>query len=158
MNRRELFLDFIIKAEGGYVNHHDDPGGETKYGISKRAYPHLDIKNLTVKQAKNIYLKDYYNAVNIDALIDDLLALSVFDFAVNAGKKRAVILLQTLLEVKTDGILGAKTAAAANQVKDLGVRYNEARKSYYRSLATFKKFGKGWLKRVDMLALHLERH
>ena len=52
----KLAIPRVITNEGGYVNDPDDPGGETKYGISKRSYPALDIKNLTVEQATAIYL------------------------------------------------------------------------------------------------------
>ena len=53
----------ILNEEGGYVNHAKDPGGETKYGISKRAYPHLDINNLTLDEAEAIYRLDYWEPV-----------------------------------------------------------------------------------------------
>ena len=55
----QVVLDDLIEREGGYVNDPDDPGGETKFGISKRAYPHLDIKNLTEEHAADIYYNDY---------------------------------------------------------------------------------------------------
>ena len=45
-------IDRVLAHEGGYVNDPDDPGGETKYGISKKAYPKIDIKNLTKEEAK----------------------------------------------------------------------------------------------------------
>ena len=50
----------VLRHEGGYVNDPLDLGGETKYGISKRSYPHLDIKNLTLDQAKQIYFRDFW--------------------------------------------------------------------------------------------------
>ncbi len=50
----------ILAHEGGYVNHPADPGGETNMGISKRSYPDLDIKNLTVAMAKEIYFRDFW--------------------------------------------------------------------------------------------------
>ena len=40
----QLASDWILQTEGGYVNDPADPGGETKYGISKKAYPTVDIK------------------------------------------------------------------------------------------------------------------
>ena len=51
-------IEIVLKHEGGYVNDIDDPGGETMMGISKKAYPNLDIKNLTKEDVKNIYYKD----------------------------------------------------------------------------------------------------
>ena len=47
----EEIIDNVLESEGGYVNDKDDPGGETNMGISKRAYPDLDIKNLTREEA-----------------------------------------------------------------------------------------------------------
>ncbi len=81
-------LQFTSKWEGGYVNHPNDPGGETKYGISKRAYPKLDIKNLTREQANEIYYKDYWLAAGCDNLSVPL-NLVCFDMAVNSGVGRA---------------------------------------------------------------------
>jgi len=55
MDAFEVALNFVLKWEGGYVNDPRDSGGETKFGISKKAYPNLDIKNLTQQQAGEIY-------------------------------------------------------------------------------------------------------
>lgn len=57
----EKAVAFVLRHEGGYTNDNRDPGGETKFGISKRAYPSLDIKNLTEEQAKVIYRRDYWD-------------------------------------------------------------------------------------------------
>lgn len=83
-------MTFVSEAEwgdredGGYTNHPDDPGGETKYGISKRAHPMLDIKNLTLDQAMNIYWKDYWFPIHGDDLPIGL-AIACFDSAVLHG-------------------------------------------------------------------------
>ena len=68
----EEIIDRVIESEGGYVNDPDDPGGETKYGISKRAYPEIVIKDLTIKQAKQIYYEDYWTPSKADQLSDQL--------------------------------------------------------------------------------------
>ena len=86
-------LDYTLYIEGGYIDDLSDPGGETKFGISKRAYPALDIKNLSLSTAKEIYRKDYWNAVQGDALpfpVD----MCVFDCAVNMGIKTALDLYE----------------------------------------------------------------
>lgn len=76
-----------MEHEGGYVNHPNDPGGETKYGISKRAYPHLNIRDITIQDAVRIYYEDYWeDAWNKLGLP---LAACMLDTAVNMGKKRA---------------------------------------------------------------------
>lgn len=79
----------ILKHEGNYVNHPSDPGGETNYGISKRAYPDLDIKNMTIEQAKEIYKKDYWDRAGCEKF-DWPLCLVHFDTAVQHGVARAL--------------------------------------------------------------------
>lgn len=81
----EQCIEFILDREGRiYENNPDDPGGETKFGISKKSYPNLDIKNLTEDQAKAIYLQDYWRALDCDQY-ELRLALAVFDTTVNQG-------------------------------------------------------------------------
>lgn len=75
----------VVGVEGGYTPPGtDDPGGETKFGISKRAYPNLDIANLTLEAAQAIYLKDYWTPAGCDSLSWEM-ALCLFDGAVNQG-------------------------------------------------------------------------
>ena len=71
-------FDKLIAHEGGYVNDARDPGGETKYGISKRAYPQVDIKALTLDAAKEIYKRDYWDAMGIDQLPPGLQDFDAF--------------------------------------------------------------------------------
>ena len=97
MSRTDYFeraMDFVLKWEGGYVHHPDDPGGETNFGISKRAYPHLDIKGLTEAGAKEIYRMDYWEAAGCDDGFDWPMCLVVFDTAVNMGVMRALRLVE----------------------------------------------------------------
>ena len=74
----------VVGVEGGYTFDPQDPGGETNFGISKREYPDVDIKNLTLDQAKAIYLRDFWNPHDLDTL-EYGKALLVFDCAVNGG-------------------------------------------------------------------------
>jgi len=78
----ESAVAFVLEREGGYVNDPADPGGETKYGISKRKFPGEDIKNLTVEQAKELYYKHYWLEFHCDTLPWPM-SLLVFDTAVN---------------------------------------------------------------------------
>lgn len=80
----ESVIGDLIRREGGYNNRKSDRGGETKWGISKRAYPNLDIKNLTLDQAKAIYKRDYWDKIKADALPEHLREVA-FDAAVNQG-------------------------------------------------------------------------
>ena len=82
-------VEFVLEHEGDYSNDPQDPGGETNFGISKRSYPELDISKLTLKQAKEIYYKNYW----LECGCDDLpypFDIVVFDTAVNMGKRRAL--------------------------------------------------------------------
>lgn len=88
MNNFDRAIAFVLKAEGGYVNDPKDPGGETKFGISKRAYPMLDIKTLKEEDAKLIYFNDYWLKVGCDKM-EWPMSLVVFDCAVNQGIGRA---------------------------------------------------------------------
>jgi len=154
--RFDGFIDVILRNEGGYVNDRDDKGGETKYGISKRFYPDVDIKNLTLEQAKEIYFRDYYSILNLKYIKDDRLALHVFDMAVNAGPHMAVILLQRLFKnCRNDGVLGPNTgqcAAQGSMSVDLVRAYKAARVVYYYELSkkgNQSKFLNGWVNRVN---------
>ena len=82
-------IEFVFKWEGGYINLPGDPGGETKYGISKRSYPTLDIKNLTKEQAKQIYYSDYWLKAKCNSYPypRDII---IFDTAVNMGVGKAL--------------------------------------------------------------------
>lgn len=150
----------VLKHEGGYVNDKRDPGGETKYGISKRSYPHLDIASLTVDEAGEIYRADYWNKVRGDEL-PPALALCVFDTAVNMGVHRAILLLQRSLGVSADGRLGPVTmnaakASGAEVVDDFMAR----RAKRYSELSSVSVFGRGWYRRcfaVHRAAIALEK-
>lgn len=102
----------VIANEGGYVNNPADPGGETKYGISKRAYPALDIASLTLDDAKAIYHRDYWM---FDGVSNQRIANKLLDMAVNMGKPEAIKLLQRALGfTEQDGVFGPHTLAALN--------------------------------------------
>lgn len=78
-----------IRLEGGYVFDEDDPGGETKYGISKRTYPDLDIKNLTPEMAEEIYKRDFWDKLGLDAYTNPRYQWKVFDISINMGRVTA---------------------------------------------------------------------
>jgi lysozyme family protein len=95
-------FDRLIGHEGGYVNDPKDPGGETNWGISKRAYPQLDIRALTRDDARRIYRADFWDRVHGDEMYDGV-AFQTFDFAVNSGIETAVRYLQRACGVADDG-------------------------------------------------------
>lgn len=151
MNTREAIY-VIIDIEGGYDNDPRDPGGETKYGISKRSYPNEDIKNLTKERAYEIYLEDFWNKVQADKLPFPLNLL-VTDFAVNSGPSRAVKVLQMVVKTTQDGVIGPKTIAAvkASNLEDLCVNYMTAREFFLLSLGK-SHYIKGWTNRLFKLS------
>jgi len=111
-------IGYVLANEGGYVNNPSDPGGETNFGISKRAYPYVDIKNLTRDEAAAIYQRDYWK---FDEMASQRVATKLFDACVNMGPSQAVRLLQLALgavevgpPVVADGKLGPETIAHAN--------------------------------------------
>ncbi|AHI29714.1 hypothetical protein AU14_17600 [Marinobacter similis] len=142
-------MEHVFEWEGGEVNDPRDPGGHTKFGISKRSYPHLDISSLTRKKAIQIYRKDYWELCQCDKLPGPL-ALMVFDSAVNQGPDRAKKILQAVLGVKQDGQIGPKTLSAAQEVnlKVALLGYSVRRALHYVRLPTFNYYGKGWLSRL----------
>lgn len=85
-------MQFVFKWEGGYVNDPNDPGGETNWGISKRSYPFVDIKNLTKQQAQELYKKDYWE--DKWETLGFPLAACMMDTSINMGKRRAETFLR----------------------------------------------------------------
>jgi lysozyme family protein len=141
-------LALVLKHEGSYVNDIRDPGGETKYGISKRAYPSENIKALTVERATEIYRRDYWNACGCDKLPPGL-ALCVFDAAVNQGAGFARIALQEICGVKMDGVIGDATIKAANKDPRAAVaRFMARRAQRYATNKNVALYGAGWFARL----------
>jgi len=149
-------LDLTLRFEGEYSAHPDDPGGETKYGISQRAYPHLDIKNLTKEQAAEIYHRDYWLPARCDELPEQV-AIAHFDCAVNCGVQAAARILQRALNVKDDGDIGPVTLAAVRAADParLVERMLLERVAYYSDIALrrsqLRTFLAGWLSRTVTL-------
>lgn len=158
----ERALTIILREEGGYVNDPTDPGGETNFGISKRQYPDVDIKNLTHEQVAAIYKRDYWDKVKGDELPWPL-CLFVFDAAVNQGcdakaNYAAQKLLQKALDVAQDGILGPATmkrVAASRHWHHC--RFMAFRAQRYMGTRNFDKYGEGWLTRLFRVALEARK-
>ena len=149
-------VEIILKHEGGYVNDPVDPGGETNMGISKKAYPYLNIKELTKKDAKDIYFKDYWLKAKCSKLPEELRMI-YFDMVVNMGKSRAVKILQgaiTAKGVKTavDGGIGPQTISNALKSGLEPDRLRSYRVKYYADLISRKpkleKYWFGWYRRA----------
>ena len=133
-------IEKVLHHEGGYVNDPKDLGGETKYGITKRFYPDVDIKNLTIEQATEIYKKDYWDKNKVESLPQNLWHI-YFDMCVNMGKRTAVKVLQRAAvnkgrDIEVDGGLGPMTIGALKGVELDRVR--AFRVKYYVDLITAK--------------------
>lgn len=142
-------FDRLMGNEGGYTPGVGDPGGETNWGISKRSYPNVDIKNLTRDDAKEIYLRDFWNRIHADRLADGV-AFQVFEFAVNSGIETAVRYLQRALGVADDGQWGPVTqsAAAAMTASDTIMRFVAERLDFWTRLSNWPAASRGWARRA----------
>ena len=156
-----LSFENVIGVEGGYTQDPKDTGNwtggrkgvgklnGTKYGVSAASYPSLDIKSITLDDAKAIYYRDYWQVINGDAFPFSI-SNALFDCAVNSGCSSATKLLQRSLGVVSDGKIGKQTITAA-QAKDqteLLIDFLTARAVFYARLAKFELYGKGWMKRL----------
>jgi lysozyme family protein len=150
----EKAFTLIVHLEGGLVDNPLDPGGKTRYGISQQAFPTLDIENLTLDDAKAIYRREFWERCRCSTLPDPV-SLFVFDAAVHMGPKPAAILLQQILGVAQDGIIGPQTLNAASRFDTmaLGARFLAERALALMRQPTFTHFGKGWSNRLFTLAL-----
>jgi len=139
----------LIGHEGDLSDDPNDPGGLTRYGISHRSYPNIDIKALTLDEAKSIYKRDYWNAVQMEHLPEGI-RFDLFDMAVNSGVSQAVKTLQRAVGAGEDGKLGPVTIAAIRELSDAQVvaRFNGARLLFMTNLMTWQHFGKGWARRI----------
>lgn len=129
-------FQIVVGEEGGYVNDPRDPGGETKYGISKRAYPNEDIPNLTLDRAKALYKRDYWDKVRGDSITDWGQALCMFDCAVNMGVGRSLNL-----------------ASSVKPGPDFVVNFQTERALLYSRMAKWNVFGRGWIRRLIRISL-----
>lgn len=161
----DIVMNWVFTHEGGYSSDRADPGNwtggkvgkgqlkGTKFGISAKAYPNLDIKNLTKDQARALYKRDYWDRVKGDNLPAGLDYVA-YDAAINSGPAQSARWIQRAVGVAADGVIGAQTLAAI----DAAARENEEalitnatgqRLTFLKSLSTWGRYGKGWKRRVD---------
>lgn len=158
-------LQQVLHHEGGWSDHPRDPGGATMKGITIRTYSEWlgraatkeELRAIPDAHVEAIYRRGYWDAVRGDDLPGGI-DLMVFDFAVNAGRRRAIVTLQQAVNMPTashDGAIGPRTLAAVKDLTDrIGVpavatSYATLREVFYRGLPTFETFGKGWLRRNE---------
>ena len=139
----------MLAREGGYVHSAADPGGETNFGISKRFNPEVDIKNLTVDGAKEIFFRKYWTEAKCQQIADRFpeLATVVMDTAVLCGPVNAVAFIPS--EYLSQFICDS------NVKKNILKEYLLTRIQYHtaKTMANRKKevFFLGWINRVMLL-------
>lgn len=156
-------LPFIVRWEGGFVEHPADPDGRTNEGVTQKVYDawrarqgfvRQDVKLIEDREVQAIYESGYWVPPRCD-LLPRQFDLVQFDTAVNMGVGRAVRFLQSAVGCGVDGDFGPRTERAAAAC-DLGAgigRYCDAREAYYRRLARqrpeLEVFLKGWMNRLN---------
>lgn len=154
-------FDILIDHEGGFTDDRNDRGnwtsgkigvGElkgTKFGISAMSYPDLDIKNLTVDQAREIYARDFWGRLALER-VPPQVRFDIFDTAVNSGRDTAAKLLQRAVGVKDDGKIGPVTLSAIAKIsgESLDKKFNGQRLLFLSEIKTWPHYGRGWVRRV----------
>ena len=148
-------LTYVLRDEGGYVDHPRDPGGATNHGITRRVWEEWvghpvtkdAIRSLKVEQVKPIYFARYWMPVQGNNLPSGL-DYAVFDCAVNSGVSRASRLLQQVCGVVVDSRIGPVTVAAARKTPEVINEFCDARLAFLRAIPGWEHFGKGWQGRV----------
>lgn len=168
MAKFEIEIPRVLAHEGGYVNHPSDPGGETNRGITDRLDGKIDglvdldgdgigdvnIKGLTEDQAKEVYKRKFWDQMKGDEIESQAIAGILFDGYVNMGTQ-AIKMIQRILSLKDDGVVGNKTITAINNADEiiLYTAYKKARIMFYENLVERKPqlavFLKGWLRRIN---------
>ena len=155
-------LPLVLRHEGGFVNHKDDPGGATNKGVTIGTLKRLgidvdgdgdsdivDLRNLRQSDVERVYRLFYWDAVKADQLPSGV-DYAVFDFGVNSGPARAAKHLQKVVGAAQDGDIGPKTLAlvARADPQDVVTALQDSRLRFLRGLKTWGTFGKGWGRRV----------
>ena len=158
----EQALEIVLKHEGGYVNHPDDPGGETNFGITIAVARDAGgytgpMRDIPMDVVRRIYRRSYWDATRCDEL-PAAMRLPVFDAAVNSGVRRSIQWMQTAVFANADGIFGPRTLAAV-QAADSRQAAREMcfqRLSFLAGLNHFGTFGRGWVRRVVDILRRIE--
>lgn len=159
-------LDWVLKAEGGFVDRGDDPGGPTNLGITSQTLAEYlrrpvnieDVRGLTRASVAPIYEALYWTPIGGDSLPAGV-DLMLFDCAVNQGVGAAVHLLQTAVGVPPDGVIGPVTLAAPalRYPKAVIWKLSTARLERYRANPHVNTFGRGWMNRLAAVTAQAQK-
>ena len=151
----------LLQFEGGLVNDPDDAGGLTKFGISSKSYPEVNIAALSKEDAREIYHRDFWEACTLDRLCykSKRLAERIFIMGVLIGLTKCIRITQAAVNlfvdtpIAVDGKMGPETIMAIQDIQPGSALY-AAHKiltgSYLLSIGT-KKYLAGWLIRNDAI-------
>ncbi len=162
----ERALVHVLEVEGGYTNDQYDPGGPTNKGITLAVFARhrgvsvtqetmaeltQQLKRIPDRTVRAIYRKRYWQAASCPELLPPL-ALMHFDSAVNQGVGRAIRFLQSAVDADVDGEIGPQTLKMARQsnLERTLPRYADLRRQHYQGLSTYWRFGRGWMRRLDL--------
>lgn len=161
----------VLVVEGGYVNHPNDPGGETNYGITKStAVSHGytgSMVDLPKETAIEIYAESYVYKPNfIDVVnLSEPVGTKLVDMGVNVGTKRSAMWYQQSLNnfsrgckdyscITVDGNIGNNSLTAHKNLinkrgKVLSCKLllrglNTYQGSHYMGLTSLSSFNVGW--------------
>lgn len=158
----EACLPLLLAHEGAFVEHPDDPGGATKFGVTARTLARYRgtrvtreaVMALTREEAGAVYRMLYWDAISGDQLPAGI-DYAVFDAAVNSGVRQATLWLQRSLGVTADGVIGPVTLAAAQKADPEIViaAICDKRLIFLQRLKTWSVFGSGWSKRISDVRL-----
>lgn len=143
----------VLAHEGGFVDHPDDPGGATRYGITEAVARRVgyrgNMRELPLDLAKQIYRREYWDAVRADQLPAEARYI-VFDAAVNSGVSQAARWLQRAVGAVADGAIGPQTIAAAQAIAgpELKARVLAQRLRFMAGLSNWPSFSRGWALRI----------
>lgn len=169
-------IGIILEHEGGYVNNASDRGGPTNFGITQKTLSEHrgyavsvdEVKNMTEDEAREIYSNRYLTGPKIDKLPWPHPGICVFDIGVNSGPRRAIKMLQEVLNKAgfpcgaADGVIGPKTIGACEEAqKEMGNYLQNAlvedRIKFYLAIVSGNPsqqiFLKGWLRRANSFKL-----
>jgi lysozyme family protein len=165
----ESALSEVLLTEGGYVDHPDDRGGPTNFGITQKTLSDFlgreatvdEVKNLDIDTVRKIYKSNYWDRLRLSFIIDSRLSDIIFDQAVNRGTRRVAEQIQRVVGVKQDGIIGPLTLKAINNMDSKKMLLNFIKQSQdaYVSIVTHNPsqlvFLSGWIKRTHKFLDHV---
>jgi len=168
MSRLNYCIKIVLGNEGGYVDHKNDRGGATNYGVTQKTYDDFckmtgrhkkPVKSISMEEVELIY-STYWKDAHC-SYMPEPLDCQIFDAAINHGPKRAIKILQRALGVADDGICGKQTLGAVHEevviggIDSLCHQYLNERAAFYDQIIendpSQAVFAKGWVNRVEHL-------